>query len=86
MAQFKLAADLYRTYYDMRLPFGERKFAMVVRDVQRSLDASPAEIADFCDGGNEGWGCGDEEHGAWLQSAPVIEIAGWVEAGLRCAL
>lgn len=83
MARFKLAADLYDPYYDMRLPFGERKFAMVVRDVQKYVDASPQHIADFCDGGSEGWGCGDAAQGDWLNTASVDAISGWVVAGLR---
>lgn len=83
MANFHLAADLYDVYYDMRLPFGERKFAIVVRDVQRYVDASPSQIASFIDGGYEGWECGDEEQGSWLNSAPAMEISGWVVAGLR---
>lgn len=46
------------------------------------VDATPADVADFIDGGENGWENVDE-HNDWLKNAPADEIAGWVTAGLN---
>lgn len=67
----------------MRLQMNDEKFEEIVRYSQEYVDATPDQVADFIDGGDEGWDCGDEEQQEWLDSADVEEISGWVIAGLR---
>ena len=57
------------------------KFNEVVVLVQETLGINEAVIADFVDGGDEGWECGDEELKEWLESESVEKIASWVIAG-----
>ena len=57
------------------------KFNEVVVLVQETLGINEAVIADFVDGGDEGWDCGDEEQKEWLESESVENIASWVIAG-----
>ena len=57
------------------------KFNEVVTLVQETLEINEAAIADFVDGGDEGWDCGDKEQKEWLESESVEKIASWVIAG-----
>ena len=45
------------------------------------VDATPAKIADFIDGGENGWENTDE-HNAWLKKDSPDAIASWVSAGM----
>lgn len=67
----------------MRLNMTEEKFNQVVHLASEHVDATETQIADFIDGGDEGWDCGDEEQQEWLDSADANEIASWAIAGLK---
>jgi hypothetical protein len=64
-----------------------RQYVTVTYDITDSgerqyVDITDAVIADFIDGGEEGWECSDEEQQAWIDKADADEIASWIIAGL----
>lgn len=67
----------------MRLTMSDEKLNQVVSLTQEHVNASEEQIADFIDGGEEGWECGDDEQQEWLDSTDADEIASWAIAGLR---
>lgn len=64
-----------------RLMSNTEKFEEVVRIVNEHVEMSADDVADFVDGGDEGWDCGDEEQSQWLDTATAKEISSWVIAG-----
>ena len=70
--------NVYLAYRAMRLDVELSKFEIICQLVKRN----PAVIAEFIDGGKEGWQENDEEHQRWLNTATAREIANWVKAGL----
>lgn len=67
----------------MRLSMPEEKLSKIVSLTQEYVDASENDIADFIDGGDEGWECGDDEQQVWIDSTDANEISSWIIAGLR---
>jgi len=65
-----------------RLMDSGEKFERIVELVQEYVVADDDKVANFLDGGEEGWDCGDEEQSLYLNSEPAREIADWVIAGL----
>jgi len=71
------ASPVVIAYRNMNQDISLTKF----RKICSAVDDTPATVADFIDGGVEGWPEG-EEHSAWLKSAAAEDIVAWVIAGL----
>jgi hypothetical protein len=72
-------------YDNLRADIPFVKFALVVAgvcDLTSDPQMAAAEIADFIDGGPDGWpDASESEHNGWLQSASVDDIVSWIVAG-----
>lgn len=83
-AQFALATDLNDVFDTVNFEFSRRRFAMIVRAVQRAAHyPTPAEIVDFINGGEDGWNLPVEAQQDWYDSNSVAEIASWIVSGLN---
>jgi hypothetical protein len=64
-----------------RLLESVEKFERIVALVNKYIEMSKEDVANFMDGGNEGWDCGDEEQAEWLNFTSDNIIADWIIAG-----
>ena len=66
-------------WQNSKMTISLRKFTMICNKLP---NMKPIEIADFIDGGEEGWqDYTFEEHQKWLQKSNTNIIADWVWAG-----
>lgn len=75
--------NVFAAWNAMNADIPLEKFGAVVSGVQEHVNASPAKIADFIDGGEEGWQDDPMGHQEWITSTSADEIADWAIAGLR---
>jgi len=79
-----MADKVFQAYSVMTVDIDLDKFREVVQATQEYVKATPSQIADFIDGGEEGWTDDtDGKHQEWISSTNADDIADWVIAGLR---
>jgi len=67
----------------LRLEMHYERFEQIVRGVQKDIKATPLQIADFVQGGDDGWmDVGNDAQQKWLVTANIEEIISWVVDGL----
>ncbi len=70
-------STVFEAFNTLRMELSLDRFEHIVT----LADLAPTVVADFIDGGNEGWADGDDAHQDWLNEAPDEEIADWILHG-----
>lgn len=78
--QFTLSAELDNVIDSSAFEFSRRRFAMIIRGVQREVSATPRQIVDFINGGTDGWDVSNDEQQDYYDTNSVAEIVKWLSS------